>query len=76
MFYLLFFCCLCFCHLVVGICFIYWKHRKTDQEVVGADQTHNEEITYADTTFYKQKAQKSGIKQEEEVVYAGVVTRS
>ncbi|KTF75889.1 hypothetical protein cypCar_00046846, partial [Cyprinus carpio] len=40
----------------VGIYWIYRRHRKTDQ--AGTDQTRNEEITYADPTFYKQKAQK------------------
>ncbi|XP_016349100.1 uncharacterized protein LOC107694001 [Sinocyclocheilus anshuiensis] len=40
----------------VGIYWICRRHRKTDQE--GTDQTRNEEITYADPTFYKQKAQK------------------
>ncbi|XP_067271504.1 CD48 antigen-like isoform X2 [Pseudorasbora parva] len=54
--------------VAVGIFCIYRKHRKTDQD----DQARNEEITYADPTFYKRKAQKSGVKTEEEVVYAGV----
>ncbi|XP_050958211.1 uncharacterized protein LOC127159433 [Labeo rohita] len=58
----------------VGIFWICKRHRKTDQE--GTDQTRNEEITYADPTFYKRKAQKSGVKQEEEVVYAGIVPRT
>uniref|UniRef100_A0A8C2G9X8 Ig-like domain-containing protein n=1 Tax=Cyprinus carpio TaxID=7962 RepID=A0A8C2G9X8_CYPCA len=58
----------------VGIYWIYRRHRKTDQ--AGTDQTRNEEITYADPTFYKQKAQKLGVKQEDEVVYAGVVTKT
>ncbi|XP_016354950.1 natural killer cell receptor 2B4-like, partial [Sinocyclocheilus anshuiensis] len=40
----------------VGIYWIYKKHRKTDQ--AGTDQTRNDEITYTDPTFYKQKAQK------------------
>ncbi|KAF4097274.1 hypothetical protein G5714_021282 [Onychostoma macrolepis] len=55
----------------VGIFCICRKHRKTDQEV----QAREEEITYADPTFYKRKAQKSNVKEEEDVVYAGVVTR-
>ncbi|XP_058617994.1 SLAM family member 9-like isoform X4 [Onychostoma macrolepis] len=32
-----------------------WKHRKTDQKV----ETCEEEITYAETTFYKRSTQKS-----------------
>uniref|UniRef100_A0A8C1QU16 Ig-like domain-containing protein n=1 Tax=Cyprinus carpio TaxID=7962 RepID=A0A8C1QU16_CYPCA len=40
--------------VVVGIFCICRKHRKTDQEA----ETHPEEITYAETTFYKRKAQK------------------
>ncbi|XP_058618075.1 SLAM family member 9-like [Onychostoma macrolepis] len=61
------------CHTcsAVGIFCICRKHRKTDQEV----QAREEEITYADPTFYKRKAQKSNVKEEEDVVYAGVVTR-
>ncbi|XP_016344350.1 SLAM family member 9-like [Sinocyclocheilus anshuiensis] len=57
----------------VVICCIYRKHRKTHQE--GKYQTHDEEITYADPTFYKRKAQKSKGKEEEDVVYAGVAIR-
>uniref|UniRef100_A0A8C1T9X7 Ig-like domain-containing protein n=1 Tax=Cyprinus carpio TaxID=7962 RepID=A0A8C1T9X7_CYPCA len=55
----------------VRIFYICRKHRKTDQKV----QACEEEITYADTTFYKRKAQKPNVKEEEDVVYAGVVTR-
>ncbi|CAM4659185.1 unnamed protein product [Leuciscus chuanchicus] len=51
----------------VGIFWICKKHRQTDQQV----QTRDEEITYADPMFYKRNAQKA----EEEVVYAGVVTK-
>uniref|UniRef100_A0A9J7X3Q0 Ig-like domain-containing protein n=1 Tax=Cyprinus carpio carpio TaxID=630221 RepID=A0A9J7X3Q0_CYPCA len=58
----------------VGIYWIYRRHRKTDQE--GRDQTGNEEITYAEATFYKQKGRKPGAKKEDEVVYADVVTRN
>ncbi|XP_067254925.1 uncharacterized protein [Chanodichthys erythropterus] len=39
----------------IVIFWICWKHRKTDQE----DKACDEEITYADPTFYKRKAQKS-----------------
>ncbi|XP_067253075.1 CD48 antigen-like [Chanodichthys erythropterus] len=55
----------------VGIFCYYRKHKKTDQE----DKARNEEITYADPTFYKRKAQKSAVKAEEEVVYADVVPK-
>ncbi|XP_050958126.1 CD48 antigen-like isoform X1 [Labeo rohita] len=55
----------------VGIFCICRKHRKTDQKVQGCE----EEITYADPTFYKRKAQKPNVKEEQDVVYAGVVTR-
>ncbi|KTF78470.1 hypothetical protein cypCar_00045013 [Cyprinus carpio] len=44
--------------------------------VCGRDQTGNEEITYAEATFYKQKGRKPGAKKEDEVVYADVVTRN
>uniref|UniRef100_A0A9J7ZNF2 Ig-like domain-containing protein n=1 Tax=Cyprinus carpio carpio TaxID=630221 RepID=A0A9J7ZNF2_CYPCA len=49
----------------VGIFCICRKHRKTDQEV----QTR--EITYADPTFNKRH--KSRVKEQDNVVYAGVV---
>uniref|UniRef100_A0A8C1ML64 Ig-like domain-containing protein n=1 Tax=Cyprinus carpio TaxID=7962 RepID=A0A8C1ML64_CYPCA len=51
----------------VGIFCICSKHRKTDQEV----QTR--EITYADPTFNKRH--KSRVKEQDNVVYAGVVRR-
>ncbi|XP_051978018.1 uncharacterized protein LOC127639808 [Xyrauchen texanus] len=47
------------------------KCRKTHQEV----RTHGEEITYADPTFYKRKAQKTKVPEEDEVVYAGLMRR-
>ncbi|XP_016113121.1 SLAM family member 5-like [Sinocyclocheilus grahami] len=59
------------CAAAVVMCCICRKHRKTHQEA----QTHDEEITYADPTFYKRKAQKSKGKEEEDVVYAGVAIR-
>ncbi|XP_050958127.1 CD48 antigen-like isoform X2 [Labeo rohita] len=59
------------CAAAVGIFCICRKHRKTDQKVQGCE----EEITYADPTFYKRKAQKPNVKEEQDVVYAGVVTR-
>uniref|UniRef100_A0A8C1P9G5 Immunoglobulin domain-containing protein n=1 Tax=Cyprinus carpio TaxID=7962 RepID=A0A8C1P9G5_CYPCA len=53
--------------VAVGIFCIYMKQRTTDQHA----ETHEEEITYADPTFHKRKAQKS----EDDVVYASVVHR-
>ncbi|XP_077081486.1 uncharacterized protein LOC143735256 isoform X2 [Siphateles boraxobius] len=53
---------------VVVIFFIYRKHRKTDQQAEASE----EEITYADPTFYKRNPPKT---QEDEVVYAAVVPR-
>ncbi|XP_043078762.1 transmembrane and immunoglobulin domain-containing protein 1-like isoform X2 [Puntigrus tetrazona] len=57
----------------VGVFWIYRRHRKTKVET---DPPRNEEITYADPTFYNQKAKKPKVKQEEEVVYAGVVMQT
>ncbi|XP_052446741.1 SLAM family member 5 isoform X3 [Carassius gibelio] len=57
--------------LIVAAVAIYWIYRRH----VRLDQTRNEEITYAEPTFHKQKAQKPGVKQEDEVVYAGIVTK-
>ncbi|XP_058615373.1 CD48 antigen-like [Onychostoma macrolepis] len=53
---------------VVGMFCVCRKCRKTDQEV----QAREEEITYADPTFCKRNAQKTRVKQEDEVVYAGI----
>uniref|UniRef100_A0A8C1V762 Immunoglobulin domain-containing protein n=1 Tax=Cyprinus carpio TaxID=7962 RepID=A0A8C1V762_CYPCA len=47
--------------VAVGIFCIYRKQRTTDQHV----ETHEKEITYADPTFYKRKAQSA--KQEDDV---------
>ncbi|XP_021325130.1 uncharacterized protein isoform X4 [Danio rerio] len=55
----------------VGMIWFYRKNKRTNQSV----QTHNEEVTYADPTFYKRSKSKGSVKQEDEVVYAGVVTR-
>ncbi|XP_026100752.1 uncharacterized protein LOC113071674 [Carassius auratus] len=57
--------------IVVVVCCFCKIHRKTDQKV----EAHEEEITYADPTFYKRKAQKSKAQVEEDVVYAGVAVR-
>ncbi|KAG1928786.1 hypothetical protein F2P79_023442 [Pimephales promelas] len=56
--------------LIVVAVGIFWICRKTEQEVQS-----DEEITYADPTFYKRKAQKSRVQEEEDVVYAGVAMR-
>ncbi|KAK2906671.1 hypothetical protein Q8A67_005656 [Cirrhinus molitorella] len=68
------FSCLCFWHLnVLADTDAVKKNKKTDPEdtVQTRSQTREEEITYADPIFYKRNVQKS----EDEVVYAGVVTR-
>ncbi|XP_067226458.1 CD48 antigen-like [Chanodichthys erythropterus] len=56
--------------LIVAVVGIFRICRKTHQEVQSG-----EEITYADPTFYKRKAQKSRAQEEEDVVYAGVAMR-
>ncbi|XP_051745430.1 SLAM family member 5-like isoform X12 [Ctenopharyngodon idella] len=56
--------------LIVAAVGIFCICRKTHQEVQSG-----EEITYADPTFYKRRAQKSRAQEEEDVVYAGVVMR-
>ncbi|XP_057182168.1 uncharacterized protein LOC130549047 [Triplophysa rosa] len=47
------------------------KHRKTQQQ----DHTGEEQITYADPTFYRHDTKAKRVKEEDEVLYAGVVTR-
>uniref|UniRef100_A0A9J8B849 Ig-like domain-containing protein n=1 Tax=Cyprinus carpio carpio TaxID=630221 RepID=A0A9J8B849_CYPCA len=53
--------------LIVAAVRIFCICRKTDQEVQSG-----EEITYADPTFFKRKAHKSSVQEQEDVVYAGV----
>ncbi|XP_057184415.1 uncharacterized protein LOC130550903 [Triplophysa rosa] len=60
--------------------FICRKHTNTrqqqqQQQQQVTDQTREDEITYADPTFYKPHAQNRRVQEEGEVVYAGVVTR-
>ncbi|KAA0711803.1 hypothetical protein E1301_Tti019118 [Triplophysa tibetana] len=56
--------------------FICRKHTNTcQQQQQITDQTHEDEITYADPTFYKRHAQNRRGQEEDDVVYAGVVTR-
>ncbi|XP_058616463.1 SLAM family member 5-like [Onychostoma macrolepis] len=55
----------------VGIFWISWKCRRTDQEVQNCD----EEITYAETTFYKRNTCKLKVKEENHVEYVPVVMR-
>uniref|UniRef100_A0A8C1P144 Ig-like domain-containing protein n=1 Tax=Cyprinus carpio TaxID=7962 RepID=A0A8C1P144_CYPCA len=57
---------------VFGMLWIYRKQRNNDHKA----QTCDKEITYADPMFYKRKPQKSRVKEEDEVVYAGVTVRS
>nr|XP_055074286.1 uncharacterized protein LOC129453913 isoform X2 [Misgurnus anguillicaudatus] len=57
--------------VVVLIIWIYRKHKNKHQQ----DQTGEDEITYADTTFYKRKTQTKRVKNEDDVVYAGIVTK-
>uniref|UniRef100_A0A9J7YXU3 Immunoglobulin domain-containing protein n=1 Tax=Cyprinus carpio carpio TaxID=630221 RepID=A0A9J7YXU3_CYPCA len=57
--------------VAVRIICICRKQRTSDQHV----EAREEEITYADPTFHKRNAQKSSAKQEDDVVYAGVVHR-
>nr|XP_055073908.1 uncharacterized protein LOC129453611 [Misgurnus anguillicaudatus] len=57
--------------VLVLIIWIYRKHKNKHQQ----DQTSEEEITYADTTFYKRKTHSKRVKDEDDVVYAGVVTK-
>ncbi|XP_043078959.1 protein TRACHEARY ELEMENT DIFFERENTIATION-RELATED 7-like [Puntigrus tetrazona] len=49
--------------VAVGIFCICRKQRKTDQHV----ETREDDITYADATFNKRKAQNSRVKQEDDV---------
>ncbi|XP_067252738.1 SLAM family member 9-like isoform X1 [Chanodichthys erythropterus] len=60
--------------IVVGICCICRRLRKIDREDETV-QSHDEEITYADPIFYQRKAQKLNIKEENDVVYAGIALR-
>ncbi|XP_056615342.1 uncharacterized protein LOC130430311 isoform X2 [Triplophysa dalaica] len=60
--------------------FIRRKHTNTRQQQQQqpqqvTDQTREDQITYADPTFYKQHAQNRRGQEEDDVVYAGVVTR-
>ncbi|KAA0711799.1 hypothetical protein E1301_Tti019114 [Triplophysa tibetana] len=57
--------------------FICRKHTNTrqQQQQQVTDQTREDEITYADHTFYKQHALNRRGQEEDDVVYAGVVTR-
>ncbi|KAI7790833.1 hypothetical protein IRJ41_002439, partial [Triplophysa rosa] len=53
--------------------FICRKHTNTrqQQQQQVTDQTREDEITYADPTFYKPHAQNRRVQEEDEVVYAG-----
>ncbi|KAF4097226.1 hypothetical protein G5714_021234 [Onychostoma macrolepis] len=56
---------------VIGIFCIYRKCRRTDQEV----QTCDEEITYAETMFYRRKTRKLKAEEESHVDYVPVFMR-
>ncbi|KAA0711800.1 hypothetical protein E1301_Tti019115 [Triplophysa tibetana] len=55
--------------------FICRKHTNTRQQQQVTDQTREDEITYADPTFYKRHAQNRRGQEDDDVVHAGVVTR-
>ncbi|XP_016388093.1 SLAM family member 9-like [Sinocyclocheilus rhinocerous] len=55
----------------VGIFCICRKHSKTDQEV----ETPEEQITYAEPTFYKRNTYKLKVKQEDHVEYGTITMR-
>ncbi|XP_073699659.1 SLAM family member 9-like [Garra rufa] len=62
--------------LIVAIIGIFWickKYRRVDRE--GKSQTSDEEITYAETTFYKRNTRKLKVKKEDSVDYVPVVMR-
>lgn len=48
------------------------KHTNKQQQ---QDQSREEEITYADPTFYKQNTKGKRVKEDDEVMYAGVATK-
>lgn len=55
---------------VVIVC-ICRKCRQTDKEA----ETHEDEITYIEPTFYKRDAQKPDVKEDDDVEYALIVKR-
>ncbi|XP_058616466.1 SLAM family member 9-like [Onychostoma macrolepis] len=60
--------------LIVAAVVIFWSYRKcskTDREV----QTSDEELTYAETTFYKRNSHKLKVKEKDHVTYATVNMR-
>ncbi|XP_016108465.1 uncharacterized protein [Sinocyclocheilus grahami] len=60
--------------LIVTVTGIFWirrKQRKTNQEV----QICDEEINYAETTFYKRKTRKLKVEEEEHAEYVPVIMR-
>ncbi|KAL1251744.1 hypothetical protein QQF64_019540 [Cirrhinus molitorella] len=56
---------------VIWILWIYRKYRRADQEV----HTCIEEVTYAETMFFKRKSRKLKVKEEDSVEYVRVVMR-
>nr|XP_021325355.1 uncharacterized protein LOC100334996 [Danio rerio] len=57
------------CLLIAAAIWVFCKKIRTSHQEV---ETHAEEITYAEPTFYRTKAQKSSVQVEPDVVYAGV----
>ncbi|XP_073699665.1 SLAM family member 9-like [Garra rufa] len=58
---------------VIGIFWICRKYRRVDRE--GKSQICDEEITYAETTFFKRSTRKLKVKKEDSVAYVAVVMR-
>ncbi|XP_073669733.1 uncharacterized protein [Paramisgurnus dabryanus] len=63
--------CLMFVTAVLTV-WIYRKHTNTQQQV----HSGGEELIYADTTFHKRQTHKPGAPVEDDVVYAGIMSRS
>ncbi|XP_073793341.1 uncharacterized protein isoform X2 [Danio rerio] len=60
------------CLLIAAAIWVFCRKIRTSHQEV---KTHAEEITYAEPTFYRTKAQKSSVQVEPDVVYAGVTVR-
>ncbi|XP_056615571.1 uncharacterized protein LOC130430480 [Triplophysa dalaica] len=57
--------------VVVALLIICKKQRNKQQQ----DQTREDQITYADPTFYQHDTKTKGAQEEDTVVYSGVVTK-
>ncbi|XP_073721623.1 uncharacterized protein [Misgurnus anguillicaudatus] len=60
--------------MILTAVLIFWIYRKQKKRHK-PDQSCNDEITYADPTFYKRKTKTKRVENEDDVVYAGVVTK-